>query len=294
MAYGYIGHEKNFVFIDGDPLLDVQSVDSNISANRTALHMAGIGVGLQVAEGVSQGEMNLTRYVISDTDHDPFAINTLYYEGFSGLWIHVDSAGTTGYFSMEKAYVNDYNFTAAVNAVPTTQMGLVSYGSGIGEAPGVKIPTPPVPADYLTNYIFPKQIELAFPEANTLSGIVTTNRVQSFSISFTMNREVRNRLGQMKGIPETFIAYPFEASLSIEIDVDEYSIPAIDTLICQETESIELYLKTCDTVFRGFQFTDGVLQSASMNEEVTDMNRATLEYTKYVNSDDDINFWIPV
>ena len=47
-------------------------------------------------------------------------------------------------------------------------------------------------------------------------------------------------------------------------------------------------------VLRGFQFTNGVLQSASMNEEVTDMNRATIEYTKYVNNDDEIDFWIPV
>jgi hypothetical protein len=256
--------------------------------------MAGIGVGLQVAEGVSQGEMNLTRYVISNTDDDPFATNLLYYNGFSGLWIHIDSAGTTGYFAMESGYVNDYNFTAEVNSVPSTQMGLVSYGKGVGEAPGVRMPTPPVPADYLDSYLFPKQIELAFPEANTLSGIVTTNRVQSFSLSFTMNREIKNRLGQMKEIPETFIAYPFEATLSIEIDVDEYSIPAIDSLICQDPENIELYLKTCDTVFRGFQFTSGVLQSASMNEKITDMNRATLEYTKYVNNNDEINFWIPV
>ena len=94
--------------------------------------------------------------------------------------------------------------------------------------------------------------------------------------------------------PETFMSYPSEATLSIEIDVDEYSIPAIDTLLCQNPENIEIYLKTCDAAFRGFQFTSGVLQSASMNEEVTDMNRATLEYTKYINSEDDINFWIPV
>jgi hypothetical protein len=300
MAYGYIGHEENFVFIDAGlglkPLLDVQSVSSNISANRTALYMAGTGVGLQVTEGVSLGEMNLTRYILSQTDHDPFATNTLYYEGFEALWLHIDSVGTTGYFSMETGYVNNYTFTAAVNSVPSTEMGIVGYGTGMGEVPGILDPPPelPVPADYLADYVFPKTITLSAAVDSNLSGIVTTNRVQSFSISFTMNREVRNRLGQMKEIPETFIAYPFEAALSIDIAVDEYSIPDIESLICQDPESITLTMKECDgTAIRGFQFTNGILQSASMSEEVTDMNIATIEYTKYVNNDDEIDFWTP-
>ena len=294
MALGYIGHEKNFIYIQGEPLLDVQSVDSSISSNRSPLHMAGVTSTLQVAEGVSQATLSLERYVISSTDNDPFGNNSLFYGGFSGVWEHVDSAGNNNYFAMKTGYVEDYTFTAAVNSVPSISMGLVAYGSGIGQIDTVPSMPQPASADFLTNYIFPKQIELAFPEPNTLSGIVTTNRVQSFSISFGMNREVRNRLGQMKKIPETFISYPLEATLSIDIEVDEYSIPAIETLLCQDPETIYLYLKKCDgTQFRAFQFSDGVIQSASMNEEVTDINKATLEYTRYLNSDDDINFWLP-
>ena len=196
---------------------------------------------------------------------------------------------------MTTGYVNDYNFTAAVNSIPSTSMGMVAYGSGIGQ---IDIPTGymtgATSADFLAAYIYPKNIELAFNEANTLSGIVTTNRVQSFSLSFSMNREVRNRLGQIKKMPETFISYPFEATLSIDIDVDEYSIPAINSLLCQDPEDINIYLKKCDgTIFRGFRFTSGVIQSASMNEEVTDINTATLEYTRYLTNDADLDFWMP-
>ena len=299
MAYGYIGHEKNFIYINGEPLLDVQSVDSSISSNRTALNMAGVASTLQVSEGVSQATMNLSRYVISSTAHDPFAGGiygpNLFLDGFTGVWQHLDATGGNNFFGMTTGYVNNYTVTAAVNSVPSTSMGLVAYGSGIGQ---IDIPTGYMTgasnADFLENYIFPKQIELAFNDPNTLSGIVTTNRVQSFDISFTMNREVRNRLGQMKKMPETSISYPIEASLSIEIDVDEYSIPAINTLLCQDPENIFIYLKKCDgTIFRGFQFSSGVIQAASMSEEVTDMNRATLEYTRYLNNDNDINFWMP-
>tara|TARA_R110000824_G_scaffold174380_3_gene352522 strand:- start:2582 stop:3475 length:894 start_codon:yes stop_codon:yes gene_type:complete len=296
MAYGYIGQEKNFIYINGSPLLDVKSVDSSISTNRTPLNIGGVALGgLQVTEGVSEATMGLERHVISDTSNDPFADNSIFVNGFSGVWQHRDAAGNNNYFAMQTGYVNNYNFTAAVNSVPSTSMGLVSYGSGIGQidmATGYM--TGASEEDFLANYIFPKQIQFAFNDPNTLSGIVTTNRVQSFDISFTMNREVRNRLGQMKEIPETFIAYPIDATLSIDIDVDEYSIPAINTLLCQDPEDIFLYLKKCDgTVFRGFRFSSGVLQSASMNEAVTDMNRATLEYTRSLNSDADINFWMP-
>ena len=295
MAYGYIGQEKNFVYINGAPLLDLQSVDSSLSSNRTAVSIAGIGAGPQLAEGVSEATMSLSRYVISDTDADPFGRNTLFVNGFSGVWQHRDATGGNNFFAMTTGYVSSYNFTAAVNSVPSTSMDIVSYGSGIGQ---IDTPTGYMTGatldQYLDNYIFPKQIELAFPEQNTLSGIVTTNRVQSFNLSFGMNREVRNRLGQMKQIPETFISYPLEATLSIDIEVDEYSIPEIDTLLCQDPENIFLYLKKCDgSIFRGFRFQSGVIKSASMNEEVREINTATIEYTRYLNSDSDLNFWMP-
>ena len=73
MALGYIGHEKNFVYINGDPLLDVTSVDSSISSNRTVINMGGVAKALQVSEGVSQATMSVDRYVISETADDPFA-----------------------------------------------------------------------------------------------------------------------------------------------------------------------------------------------------------------------------
>jgi hypothetical protein len=300
MAYGYIGQEKNFVYINGAPLLDVKSVDSSISTNRTAVSIAGIGAGPQLAEGVSTATLNISKHVISNTLYDPFANNLTYYGGFSGVWQHRDATGGNNFFAMTTGYVNSYNFTAAVNSIPSVSVGIVSYGSGIGQ---IDTPTGYMTGatsqQYLDNYIYPKTMELVFPKIPTnddsLSGVVTTNRVQSFDISFTMNREVRNRLGQMKQIPETFISYPFEATLSIDIDVDEYSIPVIDSLICQDPETIQLTMKKCDgTIFRIFEFSSGTLRSASMNEEVREINRATLEYTRYISRDDEIDFWVPV
>tara|TARA_R110000824_G_scaffold791_10_gene4855 strand:- start:1068 stop:1955 length:888 start_codon:yes stop_codon:yes gene_type:complete len=294
MALGYIGQEKNYVYIDGQPLFDVQSVDSSISTNRTVLNIAGIGAGPQVAEGVSQATLNLSRYVISDTAEDKFADFNIYNDGFHGVWQHTDSTGGNKFFAMSTGYVASYTFNAAVNSVPSTNMALVAYGSGIGQLSGIATGymTGASSAAFLENYVYPKGLTLRTDVVNEISGIVTTNRVQSFDISFTMNREVRNRLGQMKQMPETFISYPFEATLSIDIDVDEYSIPAINSLICQDPENIFLDMKRCDgSVIRSFTFSSGVLQGASMNEAVTEINTATLEYTRTVSSLSDMNFW---
>ena len=294
MAIGYIGHEKNYVYIDGSPLFDVQSVDSSLSTNRTPIFIAGVGAVTNVSEGVLSATMNLTRYVISDDNDDVFASLTPYEDGFSVAWEHIDSAGENNFFAMDTAYVNSYTVTAAVNSVPSTSMELVGYGPDIGEidpAPSMPIPDP---ADFLTPYVYPKDLTLTTDVVNPLSGIITTNRVQSFEMSFNMNRKVKERIGQMLQTPETYIDYPFQATLSLTIDVDEYSIPAIDALICEAPQNIFLQMKTCEgTLIRTFQFSSGVLQSASMSETVRELNTATLEYSRNVNSNLDLNFWSP-
>ena len=300
MAYGHIGHEKNFIYINEKVLMDVQSVDYSVSTNRTVLNMAGVTDLLQVSEGVSQATLNLQRYAITNTANDPFAGGfhgpDLFLNGFSGVWQHRDAAGENKFFAMDKAYVSNYTFSAALNEVPSISMGIVAYGSGIGQTD--------IPTGYMTGaaaidftdvYVYPKLMELVFPETDTLTDIAKVNLVTSFDLSFTMNREVRNRIGQQKKTPETFIAYPIEATLALEIDVDEYTTPAINNLLCEYPGTIQLLIKNCDgSNIRGFEFTKGVLQSASMTERVLDINKATLEYTKSITKDSDFGFWMNV
>jgi len=307
MAYGHIGHEKNFIYINEKVLMDVQSVDYSVSTNRTVLNMAGVIDLPQVSEGVSQATLNLERYAITNTENDPFAGGfygpDLFLNGFSGVWQHIDSVGENNFFAMDQAYVSNYTFSAALNEIPSISMGIVAYGSGIGDIYGSGIGQTDIPTGYMTGapaidftnvYVYPKLMELVFPaEADTLTDIAKENLVTSFSLSFTMNREVRNRIGQQKKMPETFIAYPIEATLTIEIDVDEYTTPAINNLLCEYPGTIDLLIKNCDgSNIRGFKFTEGVLQSASMTERVLDINTATLEYTKSITSDAEFGFWI--
>ena len=298
MAFGHIGHEKNFIYINEKVLMDVQSVDYSVSTNRTVLNMAGVTDLLQVSEGVSQATLNLQRYAITNTEDDPFAGGIygpdLFLNGFSGVWQHQDSEGENNFFAMEQAYVSNYTFSAEVDAVPSISMGIVAYGSGIGQT---DIPTgymTGAPAiDYTNVYVYPKLMELVFPEIDTLTDITKTNLVTSFELSFTMNREVRNRIGQQKKMPETFLAYPIEATLTLVLDVNDYTTPAISNLLCEYPGTIELLMKNCDgSNIRGFKFTKGILQSASMEAVTLDINRATLEYTKSITNDAEFGFWI--
>ena len=298
MAFGNIGHEKNFIYINDKPLLDVKSVDYSVSTNRTVLNMAGVKDLPQVTEGVSQATLNLQRYAITNTENDPFAGGfygpDLFLNGFSGVWQHQDAGGANNFFAMENAYVSNYTFSAEVDAVPSISMGIVGYGSGIGQTDtptGYMTGAPDI--DFTNVYIYPKLMELVFPETDTLTDITKENLVTSFNLSFTMNREVRNRIGQQKKMPETFLAYPIEATLTLVIDVDEYTTPAINNLLCEYPGTIELLMKNCDgSNIRGFKFTEGVLQSASMEAVAMDINKATLVYTKSITNDAEFGFWI--
>ena len=101
---------------------------------------------------------------------------------------------------------------------------------------------------------------------------------------------MKNRLGQMKAIPETFVSYPIEVTLSIDLLVDEYSAPAVETLLCRPTQDISLeLLEGCEgTPIRNFNFTSGRLISVTSQEAVTDRNTATLSYVKHINDVNDI------
>lgn len=274
MALGRITRENNFVYINGETIYDIQSVDATLSVNNTDLNVAGHGAIGFVNEGVLQGEISLNRLAVST---DPFT--GLFSSPFSGVWRYIDSDETQRYFAIESGYISNYSFSAETKSIPTISTNIQSYGNMIG---GNLIPTGSITTDlngFLDNYVAPKGINLNFTDGET-------NRVQSFNFSIDVERTERPRLGQMYSIPQTIVSYPIQSSLEINIDVDEYSAPRIDELICRSTEDISLELKNCEgEVIRAFIFESGSLESVnvSADSENNSRNQATLRYRKNIN-----------
>lgn len=275
MALGRIIRDKNFVYINGQTLYDVESLNASFSANNSPLRVAGHGsVGL-VSQGILQGQMSLQRLSIND---DPFTGLDIFPVPFSGVFRYIDSTDQERHFTMHSGYVSNYSFSAQVQDIPRITTDIIAYGNMVG---GTGIPTGNITTDadgFLDNYVFPRGINLNFSDGET-------NRVQSFDYSISVNRSARSRLGQVNSIPDNFVSYPIEVSVSIEIDVDEYSAPKIDNLICRDREDISLELLNCEgSGIRSFVMESGTLQSVDMTASADgSSNKATLNYIKNVN-----------
>lgn len=276
MALGRIILDKNFVYINGETLYDVQAVDASVSSSNSNINLAGHGVAGVVQQGVLTANMSLNRLAIND---DPFT--GLFSTPFSGVWHYIDSTDTHRHFSIHSGYISEYSFSAEVQSIPTIDTNIVSYGNMIG---GTQVETGNITTDlngFLDNYVAPKGINLTFAEGDL-------NRVQSFDLSISVNRSERPRLGQIFSIPQNFVLYPIEASLAITMDVDEYSTPRIDGLVCRDTQDISLELTNCEgSVIRTFTFESGVLENIQMSAASDGTsNTASLQYRKIIN---DIN-----
>tara|TARA_R110000822_G_scaffold110654_6_gene241013 strand:+ start:38958 stop:39806 length:849 start_codon:yes stop_codon:yes gene_type:complete len=278
MALGSIRSDENYVYVNGITLHDVQSVQGSTSLNRTSVNVAGIGHMASIHEGVLNGNFSMERIAVNE---DPFT-GDLHKVPFTGVWEYTDSSDVSKYFAAHSGYLSSYSFNASVGQIPTISTEITAYGNMIGGSVG----TGDITRDddgLEDNFIYPKQIELSYTDGDT-------NRVQSFNLSFSIPRVTRDRLGALKSIPDTFVAYPIQASLSIDLEVDEYSATDIETLICQDTQDISLTMQTCGgTNIRNFTFESGILNSQNLSASVGGLNTLTLEYVKYINDINDIS-----
>lgn len=274
MALGRIIRDKSFVSINGETLYDVQSISASASTNNSIINVAGHGAVTFIQDGVLSSDISIERLAINE---DPFT--GIFSQPFSGALSYIDTQDSDRYFAINSGYLSNYNFSAQVREVPRISADITAYGNMIG---GSGVPTGNFTTglnDFLDNYIFPRSVNLTFSEGET-------NRVQSFDFSISIEREVRNRLGQIYSIPETFVSYPITAQLSIQIDVDEYSAPKIDQMVCAGTENISLQLTDCNqSGIRTFSLESGTLQSFSINAASDgSSNTATLNYAKNINN----------
>ena len=273
MALGRIIRDKNFFYLNGETLYDVQSIDASMNIDTQVLNILGHGVSSIHNQGVLNANLSIDRLAINN---DPFT--GLFPSGFSGVWHYIDSEDVDRNFTIHSGYISDYNFSAEIQQIPTISTTIQSYGNMIG---GTNVPTGDITTDvngFLENYVPPKGITLSFDDGEL-------NRVQSFDLSISVNRNVRDRIGQLYSIPETFISYPISVDVSMNIEVDEYSAPKIDSLICRETEDISLELTNCDgSTIRTFTFESGKLNSVSLEGSADGSNNSlNLNYIKFIN-----------
>ena len=279
MAQGRNFYDDQLVFI-GDPnalplneLHGVQSFDGNWSIPRTPLMAAGYDFVGTVIEGELQGEVSVSRLIVSSGD----PITGLLGTSLSGYLVYGTGQSFNKSFNFSQGYVTSYESSCSIGEVATCDFSLTAYGSaGKNSA---------IPSNTYT------EITPSIATANSIvltTPFGTTNCVQSYSFSLDLSRSPTYRMGD-KFKPSAFeTQLPIVGSLDFEVTVDDYEVKEIMDAVCSsdfvDNLSIALNQKCSGSLIRNFTLNNAELVNSSISAGIGNNLTVNLGYTANYNS----------
>ena len=279
MAQGRNFYNDQLVFI-GDPnalplneLHGVQTFDGNWSIPRSPMLAAGYGFVGTVIEGELQGEVSVSRLIVSSGD----PITGLLGASLSGYLVYGTGESFNKSFNFSQGYVTSYESSCSIGEVATCDFSLTAYGSAGKNSD--------IPSNTYTEIT---------PSVATSNSIVlttpfgTTNCVQSYSFSLGLDRSPTYRMGD-KFKPSTFeTQLPIVGSLDFEVTVDDYEVKEIMDAVCStgfvDNLSIALNEKCSGSLIRNFTLNNAELVNSSISAGIGNNLTVTLGYTANYNS----------
>ena len=213
-----LNRRKQHFFLNDSEVSGVQSVVSNFQTPVTPIIHLGMSDLSYTSNGPIVGQIQLTSYFIS---HDHF-IDKTGDVGFNGYLLE-DNSNIEDNFSFTSGYLTQYSHTCSVGDIPQINANIQVFGK-IGKIPtttGEMLDDSPshlssIESDAGTTYplrvIAPGSIEIDFRDE------FTSNRVNSYSISVTSNRNPLFVLG--KKYPDSVeLTYPIEVQCDFSMDI---------------------------------------------------------------------------
>lgn len=213
-----LNRRKQHFFLNDSEVSGVQSVVSNFQTPVKPILHLGMSELNYTSDGPIVGQIQLTSYFIS---HDHF-IDKTGDVGFNGYLLENNSSIADN-FSFTSGYLNQYSHTCSVGDIPQINANIQVFGK-IGKIPttaGEMLDDSPshlsniqssAGATYPLRVIAPGSIEIDFRDE------FTSNRVNSYSISVTSNRNPLFVLG--KKYPDSVeLAYPVEVQCDFSMDI---------------------------------------------------------------------------
>jgi hypothetical protein len=143
-------------------------------------------------------------------------------------------------YGFEETYLTNYNVSCEVGGLAEVSTDFVVYGNIGGGITQAVLPPLSTPQNnlYVANS---SSIVL-----NASQGL--TNRIVSFDYNIACERKPLFLLGStMPKSGQTFLKKPLIIDLSINIDIDDYQSPTVQSLICESTtENLEINLYNCN------------------------------------------------
>jgi hypothetical protein len=177
-------------------------------------------------------------------------------------------------YGFEEAYLTNYNVSCEVGDLAEITTDFVIYGNVGGGITQTVLPS--LAVDPNSTYV-----------ANSSSIVLNasqglTNRIVSFDYSVTCDREPLFLLGStLPKFRETFLKKPLTIDLSINIDIDDYQSPTVQSLICSPTtQNLEINLYNCNKtqIIETFYAPNARLISNSYNISIDNQSNVELAF----------------
>ena len=280
MAYYRNIYEDQNVYLDGERLRGVQSFDANFEIPYDPIKVAGIGFVGHTINSNLEGAFNVGRFVVSN--HDP--ISGMFVTPFSGH-LRYGTGNNSLALSFNNAYINSYNSSCSIGAIPSIDFGANVYGDM-----GSFVPT-------ASEQVNIDNILIARPGDIILTNVSgeRTNRVQSYNYDISINRTPIYTLGS--GLePGLFnIDYPIEINLDFNMHIDDFQTQDMHDLLCdQPKDNISIILSGCNTdnYIRKFIAPDPLFLGIDQNGAVGDQASIDIKYKSYINDIRELQYLI--
>ena len=257
-------HDQQNVYIQGERLRGVQSCQAGWVNDESYVNAIGYEGGYvgSVTNGPMAGEFSVNRSMVSH--HDPL-IDLFESEDLSGEISYKDQD-----FSFNGGYINSYSCSCAVGEIPSLNFGITAYKNTGGSVASLGKGA---------------ETDDAFVVATPGSIILnvngyTTNAIQSFDFSITINRQPFQLIGDMQPV-HFLIEYPIEINCEFVMTVSDYQARNLFDSICSpEAQDLNFIFRDCDSnqEIRKFIVPDAKIVEYNQNSEVNQSLEATLTY----------------
>ncbi len=271
MPVNRVVYDAQNVYISEERLRGVQSCVASWSSPEAYVNAIGYEggfVGTAINESLS-AQIEIDRIIVSPYDPIPDLIEKINISG--------EVSSTVNTFHFSDAFVSSYSCSCAVGELPTLSCALTAYGNSGGSP---KLTTRSEELDDTIIIATPGSLEVdVFGHSS--------NAIQSFDLSVSINRDPINVIGDPK--PAHYVtSFPIEVDCQFVLIVQDYASSDLSNFICNpRQQDLNLLFRDClsGNEIRRFFVPQARLVDYSQTAGIGGSTEATFTYKSLINSE---------
>lgn len=258
--FGQINNYENKLFVSGQEILGVESVEVSYSNSPNISKLLGFSRGLTTVNGSPQQKISISRNLIYQ---DPL-INYTEADAISGSLNYNSNS-----YGFKSGFLDEYMVSCAVGSIPKVSTNITIYDelkTGINNASG-SVSTP--------NIYIPNQGSISLSCDNS-----STNRVVGFDYSIKTSRKPIYSIGS-KLPTEVVVVGPTEFSASVQVEVDDaFLASGMSFLTIRQNKTVVFTIKSRDNsvILQQLSIPNASLVGESLSSNADGGVKITLNY----------------